>query len=229
MSYILDALRRADAERRRGQAPALQQVAAPLNVAPGPASRAARQRALTITALALLVLAAAAAWWWWGHSDAGPATTTIARPVPAAAPSVAPASAPVVAAPAAPAAVVKAPAPAAPAAVAPPPAPAPAKPRPARAVTEAAIAAPPPVPATASTAPPRPIAASALPEPQRSAVAQLAFGGAVQSQDRSQSFVLLAGQIVREGDALAPGIVLERIGARSLLLRVEGRAVEVAL
>ena len=71
--------------------------------------------------------------------------------------------------------------------------------------------------------------ASALPEPRRSAVTGLAFGGAVQSQDRSQSFVLLAGQIVREGDPLAPGIVLDRIGARTLLLRVDGQLVELPL
>lgn len=85
-----------------------------------------------------------------------------------------------------------------------------------------------PAPATASPpAPARPLPASALPEPQRSAVAGLPIGGAVHSAERSQSFVLLAGQIVREGETLAPGIVLERIAPRSLLLRVGEQLVEL--
>jgi general secretion pathway protein B len=75
----------------------------------------------------------------------------------------------------------------------------------------------------------RPLPAAVLPEPLRSRVAALVFGGAVQSQERRQSFVLMAGRIVREGEALAPGIVLERIGARSLLLRVDGQAVDLPL
>jgi general secretion pathway protein B len=228
MSYILDALRRADAERRRGQAPALQQVAAPLTASPGPHARPASRAWPAMAVLALLALVVAG--WWWGRSEPGRAPTAAPPPPPPAALSpVAPAAAPVVAAPAAPAAVVAPPAPAAPVAVTPPPAPAPPKPRPARTATEARIASPPPSPVAASTAPPRPIAASALPEPQRSVVARLAFGGAVHSQDRSQSFVLVGGQIVHEGATLAPGIVLERIQPRSLLLRVDGRAVEVAL
>jgi hypothetical protein len=78
----------------------------------------------------------------------------------------------------------------------------------------------PPTAPDASPADDRPLPASALPEPQRSAVARLAFGGAVHSADRAQSFVLLAGQIVREGETLAPGIVLERIAPRALTLRV---------
>ena len=42
-------------------------------------------------------------------------------------------------------------------------------------------------------------------------------------------FVLVGGALVREGETLAAGIVLERILPRSLLLRVEGRLVEVSL
>lgn len=218
MSYILDALRRADADRRRGQAPALQQVAAPLNMAPGGGASATppwRPRLAALAALALLALAATTAWWWFGRGPSEqPATApTVAAPAPAASPAVGMAPA----------------APAAPVVATPAPVTTPARPRARPAPAEARTPVPAAAQAAASTALPRPIAASALPEPQRSAVAQLAFGGAVQSQDRGQSFVLLAGQLVREGDTLAPGIVLERIGARTLLLRVEGRAVEVAL
>ena len=41
--------------------------------------------------------------------------------------------------------------------------------------------------------------------------------------------MLVGGQIAHEGDPLAPGIVLERIQPRSVLLRVEGRLVEMPL
>jgi general secretion pathway protein B len=212
MSYILDALRRADAERRRGQAPALQQVAAPPAAAPGPDGRPAARAWLALAALALLALAAAG--WWFGRSQPMP-TPSLASAPPS--PAAAPPSKPVVVAPPTPSASMPvAPMQALPAAAV----------RAPKVPAEARNAKPPPAAAAASSPAPRPIAASELPEPQRSAVAQLAFGGAVQSQDRSQSFVLLAGQIVREGDTLAPGIVLERIGARTLLLRVDSQLVE---
>ena len=87
----------------------------------------------------------------------------------------------------------------------------------------------PAVPAPASAPQSRPVPASALPEPQRSTVARLAFGGAVHSADRSQSFVLMGSQLVREGETLAPGIVLDRIAPRSLLLRVGEQLVELPL
>ena len=67
---------------------------------------------------------------------------------------------------------------------------------------------------------------ASLPEPQRSSVTRLSIGGAVHSQDRSQSFVLVGGQIAREGETLSPGITLERINARNLWLRVGEQLVE---
>lgn len=218
MSYILDALRRADAERRRGQAPALQQVAAPPDAPPRDRRRAAPRSAWAAAALVALGLAAAAAWWWITRGHALP------TPVPAEAPPAvgkmtpAPPAPPV--APVAPAAgpvtiptIVRAPSPS------PPPAPAPAPP-------PAPAAAP---PAAVSVTPPRPIAASALPEPRRSEVMQLPVGGVVHSQDRRQSFVMVGSQIVREGDSLAPGIVVDRIGAHTLWLRVDEQVVELPL
>lgn len=73
------------------------------------------------------------------------------------------------------------------------------------------------------------VPAANLPEPLRSAVMRLQVGGVVHSQDRSQSFVMVGGQIAREGETLSPGITLERIEPRSLLLRVAGQAVELPL
>lgn len=214
MSYILDALRRAEAQRRQGQTPVLEQVAATPVPAPGDTT-AARTRRLAVV-LVLLLAAAAIVGAWWGRRATSPASAP-APSVPSAANAASAASAPI------PRTVTATPAPAA-------RAPQPARPR---APVQAAASAPPPAKANAPTLPAStpspPLAARALPEPRRSEVQRLPLGGAVQSQDRSQSFVLMDGQLVREGQTLAPGIVLERIDARSLRLRVDGRAVELAL
>lgn len=241
MSYILDALRRADAQRRQGRAPGLQQVAAAPEQAPGAArSRRTRPWAAGLAGSVLLVAAALVLGWWWGRKD--PRAPAPARPQPAAS---APMAAPAPSGPLAPA-----PAPAQARARTPTRAPAP-RPRvaaptrtrsSATAATAASLATAGHGSASSAVAGParaasaaqaakdeRPLPAAVLPEPLRSRVAALVFGGAVQSQERRQSFVLMAGRIVREGEALAPGIVLERIGARSLLLRVDGQAVDLPL
>lgn len=200
MSYILDALRRADAERRRGQAPALQQVA---GLQPEPPPRRASPWRRLAPMLLVVAVAAVVALMLRPAADPRPAPP---RPAAAVPPPLAMAPAPL------PAAARADPAPAAVPVVTLPrslPAPAPSAP--------------------AASAPSATVTASALPEPQRSAVQRLAFGGAVQSQDRSQSFVLLAGQIVHEGEAVAPGITLEQIGTRTLILRVNGQRVTLPL
>ncbi len=93
--------------------------------------------------------------------------------------------------------------------------------------TQAAPAAP-PAPVVAASAPApveQPVLAALLPEPQRARIAALAIGGAVHSQDRGQSFVLVGGQPVREGQPVGAGVTLERIEPHALLLRVDGRLV----
>ncbi len=212
MSYILDALRRADAERRRGQSPVLHDVAG-LSLPP-PARRPTLQRLLPWLAGGLL-LTGGLLWAWRALGPGALPAAAPAPPTPVAVPAPAVVAAPPPAAPRLPPSpVVRVPPPVA----APAPAAAP-KPPPTRAASA-------PTPAPADD---RPLPASALPEPQRSAVARLAFGGAVHSADRAQSFVLLAGQIVREGETLAPGIVLERIAPRALTLRVGAQRVELPL
>lgn len=220
MSYILDALRRADAERQRGQPPALQQVAsAPMLAAPAPPPALLRRLAPGL----LLALAAAGATGVWmmlrAPTDAAPAgilPPQALASMPAAVPS-APASA----------ALPRALAAASVAAAAPPPPSPPVPPARVQAAApapSASAAAPPPAapsaPAPAPDTSPRAIVASALPEPQRSAVARLGIGGAVHSPEPGRSFVMVGGQIVREGATLAPGITLERIEPRLLQLRV---------
>jgi general secretion pathway protein B len=107
MSFILDALRRADAERQRGAVPGLhaQPTVAPL-AEPASALRLGRA-GLAAAALAVLAAAAALVWWW---PSAPPAAATAgAAAVPqtiaqAAAPPALPRTVPDAAAPGSPAA-----------------------------------------------------------------------------------------------------------------------------
>ena len=84
--------------------------------------------------------------------------------------------------------------------------------------------------ATASASAPAALLRSAteLPEPWRSRVTQLSFGGAVHSANAAQSFVMVGGMLVREGDSVAPDITVERIGPRAAVLRAGPHRVEVA-
>lgn len=228
MSFILDALRRAEAERQRGTTPGLHQL--PLNSPSSPANAGRPVWPWVLAALQLVAVAAAVGWWWLARpvpqpvaaaaprADAASASATLpAAAWPRPAPSASPPSVPVATPP-----VTKAP-PRPPAVQAPPPG-------------TAATTAPTPeahvsvaAPAPASTPSAGPLAAHALPEPLRGAVMRLQVGGVVHSQDRSQSFVLVGGQIAREGDTLAPGITLEHITPRWLLLRVAGQLVSLPL
>lgn len=224
MSFILDALRRAEAERQRGQAPGLQQITHEALSVP------ARQRPVVpvgwLLALLLTAAAGAAGAWWWSQARRPEAPTPVAA-----------ATAPIDRLPSTPAAAPQPPPAANATAVTPPPAPRPAVvPAPAPAAARPAASAPAsaPAPVVVASAPasapaPRPVLAANLPEPLRSAVMRLQVGGVVHSQDRSQSFVMVGGQIAREGETLSPGITLERIEPRSLLLRVAGQAVELPL
>ena len=55
----------------------------------------------------------------------------------------------------------------------------------------------------------------------------MAIGGAIYSDSPASRFVLVNGQVVREGEAAATGVTLERIGPRSLLLRWRELRIEV--
>lgn len=209
MSTILDALRRAEVERlRRAPAqplPAADGVADPCWLAAGESSAAAtsvsRQRRawLWVAAMALLLAASTS----WLLQDA-PKPPQALVPVGEVRPSASAVQAPTAAAPAMtlrlPMAPVSAP------------------------VVGARASAPRP----AASSPPVDKAAlpwTQLPPAARERVAALTVSGAVHSPERQQRFVLVGGEIVREGAQIAPGIVLERIEPRALLLRVDGRRV----
>jgi len=230
MSYILDALRRSQAERERGRVPGLD--AQPGAGAALPPKRTGLPWRWLLPAL-LGLAAALALWAWRAQPDAVPA----APPLPAATPSPAdpavaslPAQLPAPTTPTPPAAaapelpvVVSAPASPAPAPALPAPAPSP--PAPAQPVPAAAraVASAPAIAVPAAT----PLAA--LTAEQRRELPALALGGSIWSDNAASRFVIVNGQVVREGDAAAPGVTVERIGPKSVLLRWRALRIEVPL
>ena len=270
MSYILDALRRADAERQRGGVPGLHaQPAAP---APAGADRAPRLGAVALAGAAVgLLLAGGAAVWWLGGGR-GAAVPTVAGPSPgalAAAPA-APAPAPALLAAGPPNAALPAPpqpgmaqlpalAPAVPPPTIPPPAgqppatqppltqrpiplpPAPARPLAGRpAVAPAAPAAPAgngplaaPAPAVESpaapAAPARVPRLAELPEGLRRELPPLSLGGSVFADQPAARIVIINGQVFREGERPAPGLLVQQIGLRAVIFEFRGQRFEIPL
>ena len=183
MSYILDALRRAQAERGRGSVPGLHTPTTPAAGLPAADASPARSmlRALLALALALGVGLAGGAWWLW-RTPSAPASA--ARPAQAAPP-------PRPAQPAARAERRAAEAGPAPAAKAPPPRSAPPKP---------------------AEAPAAPVFAQAdLPPAVREQLPTLQLAGLTYSSNPLYRMVIVNRQVLHEGDQAAPGLVLERI------------------
>ncbi|MEQ1682518.1 MAG: general secretion pathway protein GspB [Burkholderiaceae bacterium] len=222
MSYILDALRRADAERERGSVPGIHAQPAMLGEADSEAPRAARPRLWAGLAFALVLLAGLG-WWLWGHDTPPPAAAPVlVVPAPAV---VSPAPLPVPAPVAAP-----------PLVAALPPAPVPAPPRAAEPVRAAPARAPDdkaarpapgaapkaPLPGVASAAEPRIYQLSELPDEIRRELPTLAVGGAMYSPNPANRMLIVNGQAFHEGDKLAPNLSLEQIRLKSAVLEYKG-------
>jgi general secretion pathway protein B len=239
MSYILEALRKADAERERGAVPDLK--AQPLPIGPG-GDEAAPAPALPwgYAGIGLvLALLAGGAWWWLRGDDvpavavAPPAAASAALAPPAAAAVAGPASTPAPAAAAAAAATVTAATAAPPA---PPPAAAraanpPARPKPPANAQPKAVAKAPTAPALA-TAPPVPERLQPLAElagDLRQQVPPMAIGGSVYSPQASARMVVINGQVFQEGSQLAPELKLEQIRPKSAVFSIRGQRFEVPL
>jgi general secretion pathway protein B len=62
-----------------------------------------------------------------------------------------------------------------------------------------------------------------LPESTRQALPKLAISGSIYSEDASARFVMINGDVVREGAVLAPDLVLEQIRPRELVMRFRGQ------
>lgn len=232
MSYILDALRRADAERERGRVPGLHTQVNPVRTAEPPSRRRSpRARGPWLVGLGLLAAAVAALAWWLLREDApepapAPVPTTRATP-PAAVPEPPPAPPPRIAAPpvtTAPAQPILAPPPPPPP---PPPVPAPA-PAPTPAPTPspaarapAASAAPAPAPATTSEAQlPR---VSDLNPTARAALPPLKVSGTTYASNPALRMLIVDGQVLQEGQDIAPGLKLESIGPRGAVIVHQGQ------
>ena len=227
MSYILEALRRSQAERERGQVPGLN--AQPAAVAALPVQRdGAPWRWLLPAGLGGLALGAVLFWFW----RAPPAV-----PAPAAVPvASAPAPLPV---PMPPPAMTPSPAPL-PVVVSAPPLPAPA---PAPATVSVPAKAPGTSPGTtpgtapgtapgttpSTTATLRTVRLGELSAEQRRELPALSLGGSVWSESALSRFVIVNGQVVREGDTAAPGVVVDRIGPKAVWLRWRDMRLELAI
>ena len=227
MSYILEALRRSQAERERGQVPGLDAQQAGSNAPAAPhAGMAVPWPVLAAVLVLALVLGAGAVWLWRGAAPAalsvvavpGAAAPQVTLPVPGPvlAPLPAPAPLPV---------VVSAPA------LSPPSVQAPAAPAPAPASTPAGVApVATPVPAApAGRAAPRALSLAELTPEQRRDLPPLVMGGSIWSDSVLGRFVIVNGQVVREGEAAANGVTVERITPKTVLLRWRDMRFEVPL
>jgi len=246
MSYILDALQRADAERERGHVPGLnsQIVSTPSRKA-RPVRHRSPARLAVAVAVVIALLVAAGLWWWLGQAEEAP----VAAPAPAVAPPAMPPAAAVTQAPAAPSPAAS-PAPAsetvqpilAPPRVDPPPK----RPQASSPPTPAPTAAPAAPPANAPAAAAAPVSpakapaaappAAAPPEanatPVRSfaelspeARAQLPavnVSGSTYSKNPALRMLIVNGKVLQEGQEIAPGFKLETIGQRSAVLNHNG-------
>jgi general secretion pathway protein B len=222
MSYILDALKRADAERGRGSVPGLhaRQVSTPALSAPA----SQRNRLWLAMAAALALGGMAAGLWFWNAPAPSPAMVKSTVPAPLAQPVPTPAPVPILAAAPAPAPV---PVPVLRPAV---PAPQPPKPRP-RPEPVAKVA----VPAVFATAPvissvnPATIPLlSELPEDIRRQIPALAVTGAVYSGNPGQRLLLVNNQVLTQGSLAAPELKLDEIGAKSSVFSFRGTRFRVA-
>jgi len=245
MSYILDALRKADAQRESDPARGIH--AQPLHALAGKAPQRGSYRPwLWAAGAAGTAAIAAAAWYLYRDRDS---VEMPIRPAPMAqvtrtqltAP---PPAAPVVPSPvaSAPPMVVSPPMPAAPA-VLPPPVvvappvggPPPGVNMPSRADRFGGRPLPQPAPAARPAAPSQP-AASAIPAaPPMPPVAglppdapKLTITGGVYSTSKAQRMLIVNGQVFKEGGDLGSGVTLEEIKPKSAVLRFRGARYSVS-
>lgn len=231
MSYILEALKKAQAERQLGSAPTIHALpVAPLNAGATGRARAPMWAALALAALAL-----------------GGIAVMALRPAPPGVPVVvsAPAPALVVAAVSAP--------PPMPVIVTPPPAPvavAPPRPAPVARVatpvgaTTAPLApslssppSPPPPPSpqqAVPTPPPAPPAEDVapfqqgLPEAIQRVLPQIAVGGYIYSKNPADRLLLIDKVLRHEGEEVAPGLILEKLLPKAALMNYRGYRYRIA-
>ncbi len=221
MSYILDALRRAESERTQGRLPT--PLDPPLAGLPPEAADASRSRWIWMAGGAAVVLLAGGIGALLMRSAAPqPAGASPAQAMAPAAPAPLPQTAPVAAAAQlAPSHTIAH----GPAERAPKPPRQASPPRPAPAV----IAAPPPTPPAPPAVAPEEGAAPALaelPDEVRRVLPPMRFEGTVYSDTASSRMLMINGQLLHEGESLNADIRVERIKPRSAVLSYRGQRFE---
>lgn len=222
MSYILEALKKSQAERQLGELPSIH--APQVQLHDGAASASARRTPvwLALGGVTVAVAAALLLWQPWQADAAAPAAAAV---VPAVLAQAVPAPLPVAAPPAA-----VAPAPVAafvpPAATAAPvhharPVAEPKQETPGQAVS-------PPVAAPAPAVPPTPAAEESvpgmrdLPEPIQRQIPAIAIGGYIYSKNPADRLLLIDKVLRHEGEELAPGLVLEKLQPKAAIFSFKG-------
>ena len=220
MSLILEALRKSEAERRRGLAP---DVA--MELPPVPAARTRTHPAWTWPALAVAVFAVAAAGWWMLRGERASASSEDQAPAMDSAQADAPPAPPVVVRRQAPAA----PPPAIPIASTPTPLPASAPMPPASDPPAAplAVATTPPPPRPASTPAPAPIAGD-VPDLDATGLPPVKLTMHMWDEVPARRFVILDGQRMAEGDR-SGGLSVVEIRRDSVVVERDGQRARVPL
>lgn len=228
MSYILDALKKADAEREQGRVPGLHTPMANLEADLPPLG--GRPPAWVMGLGAVLVLAALGSAWWWTRLVAttpvtptapiltqAPTPSLAATPTPLSARSVSatpvtPSPARAQAAAPTPQTEMRSPVVTPPQTVSPAPAATPAKPS-----TRAPIHVDPAT--TTSTQVPN---LAELPEDVRRSLPALTVSGAMYSDQPASRMLLINNRVFHEGDQPVAGLVLEEIRLKSAVFRYRG-------
>lgn len=213
MSLILEALRKSEAERRRGSAPDLLQPDVIVPAAP------ARRGRLVYLALSLLVVLGLL-WWRFGlQQDVAPeAAPALVHAEAAGAPTVTAAAPPAAGRPLAPVPRLE---------PAPPPSPASEPPS----APPTSTPAPPPapiLPPPPSAKPAEPVALGTLPAGDRKALPPLQLSMHLWNDDPARRVAILDGQRVVEGDRVGEAVVAE-IRRDGVLLVWRGRRILVPL
>ena len=217
MSYILDALKRAEAERERGAVPGLhsQPVA---HSAALPAGGVRGTVAWLVAGTSLVLLLLTAVFWFWRESAPQVPVTVATAPVaPSALPALPTPVAPVTVAPATPKleprpvpAQASAPTPVAASVPTPPVTAALPRPLPAAPNASVPVVPTPAAPATPAVAP-KVASLSELPEELRRQIPPLVITGVVYSDSPTQSLLLVNKLVLTQGNLAAPEVMLERI------------------
>lgn len=243
MSYILDALKKAQAERQLGDVPTIHAPQLQGGGQAGVAGAALGQPLSLALGCMTLALAGLSVWMWRSPAPGAAAPRAeVAGVVPATAAALPPAAP---AAPPAPAVSLPVPqVPAIPPAPAPVPAtlatpPAPLKPKPLAAPKPAATATvasaapapsaaprPEPVAVTATVAVPAPDEAlpamRELPEPIQRLIPAIALGGYIYSKNPADRLLLIDKVLRHEGEEVAPGLTLEKLQPKAAVFSFKG-------